>query len=165
MYSKVLSIKPSPLIPVALFDVGLDESEREALALAIKAQSGETIKLGKPVFPLMTWPGGLRPSMDTFVTKESWLIFDLLQLTGDWLSVPCKFWPNFSEYLQMSEFCKNIPMINDSAERGCHLITKFMDGVKDKEARQDLIQCIQHYRSIMQGNLTKKSLEENMPKF
>ena len=145
------------MIPLSLCDSGLSDDEREKLGKAILSQPREAIKLGKPKFPDMVWPG-VRPSVAHFVTPDSWLLFDLLELTGEWLSVPCKFWPNFGEYSKLEEFCHNLPTVNDSAERGCHLITQFMNQVHSEEARQDLLQCVEHWRRIIEPDLSKKSL-------
>ena len=145
------------MIPLSLCDSGLSDDEREKLGKAILSQPREAIKLGKPKFPDMVWPG-VRPSVAHFVTPDSWLLFDLLELTGEWLSVPCKFWPNFGEYRKLEEFCHNLPTVNDSAERGCHLITQFMNQVHSEEARQDLLQCVEHWRRIIEPDLSKKSL-------
>ena len=65
---------------------------------------------GKPKFPDMVWPDA-RPSVAYFVTKDSWLIFDLLELSGEFMSVPCQFWSNFGEYRKLEEFCLNIPTL------------------------------------------------------
>ena len=41
------------------------------------------------------------------------------------------------------------PNPHDSAERGCHMIIEYMKKVRSEEARQDLLQCVQFWRSIM----------------
>ena len=48
---------------------------------------------------------------------------------------------------------------NSSAERGCHLITEFMNQVHSEDARQDLVQCVQYWRSMIQSDLSKESLK------
>ena len=144
------------MITVALCDSGLCDEEREQLAKAIQSQPRGEVMPGKPKFPDMVWPDA-RPSVAYFVTKDSWLIFDLLELSGEFMSVPCQFWSNFGEYRKLEEFCLNIPTLNDSAERGCHMITEYMNKVHSEEARQDLLQCVQFWRSIM-PDLSKESL-------
>ena len=47
----------------------------------------------------------------------------------------------------------------DSAERGCHFITEFMNQVHSEDARQDLVQCVQYWRSMIQSDLSKESLK------
>ena len=145
------------MIPVALCDDELPAEEREELARTICDTPRKPVKLGKPTFPVMTWPGD-RPSEAYFVTNESWLIFDILELPGDWLKVPSMYWDNMSEYNKLKSFCNNLPSLNDCAERGVHLITQFIDQVQDEEGRQDLLQCVQHWRKNV-GDLSKKELE------
>ena len=120
------------MIPLALCDSGLSSDEREELAREILKQPREEVKPGKAKFPVMVW-SDTRPSLAYFVTPDSWLIFQLLDLNGEWLAVPCSFWSNFAEYRKLEEFCLSMP--NDSAERGCHLITEFMNQVHSEDAR------------------------------
>ena len=146
------------MVPLGLCDTSLGDDEREELAKAILSHPRQNIELGRPKVPDMMWPG-VRPSLAYFVTANSWLVFDLLQLTGEFLSVPCSYWPNFGEYKKLEEFCLNLPSVNDSAERGCHLITEFMNQVHSDEARQDLIQCVQYWRKLIKPDFYKKSLK------
>ena len=147
------------LIPLALCDTELSDSEREELAQAILSQPREEVKPGKPKFPDMIWPDE-RPRLAYFVTADSWLMFDLLQLSGEWLSVPCSYWDNFAEYRKFRDFCLSMPCTNDSAERGCHLITEYMNKVCSEDARQDLVQCVQHWRSMINSDLSKLDLDK-----
>ena len=98
-------------------------------------------------------------SREDRVKKMSYHIYNILQLTGEFLSVPCSYWPNFGEYKKLEEFCLNLPSVNDSAERGCHLITEFMNQVHSDEARQDLVQCVQYWRKLIKPDFYKKSLK------
>ena len=58
----------------------------------------------------------------------------------------------------MNTFVKNLPVINDSAERGMALIKAFIDKVHSDEDRQDLIQVIQNYRQKL-TDLSKDTLK------
>ena len=147
------------MTPLALCDSGLTSDEREELAREILKQPREEVKPGKPKFPVMVW-SDTRPSLAYFVTPDSWLIFQLLDLSGEWLVVPCHLWSNFAEYRKLEEFCLGMPCTNDSAERGCHLITEFMNQVHSEDARQDLVQCVQYWRSMIKSDLSKESLKK-----
>ena len=105
------------LVPLALCDEGLTAEEREELALAIHKTPKIEIKTGKPKFPNLEYKlGEPRPKLSSFVTENSWLIFQILGIEGDFLSVPMKYWPGLSEYKKFEYFCKNLPVLNDSAE-------------------------------------------------
>ena len=58
----------------------------------------------------------------------------------------------------MNTFVQNLPVINDSAERGMALIKAFIDKVHCDEDRQDLIQVIQNYRQKL-TDLSKDTLK------
>ena len=62
--------------------------------------------MGKPVFPILDWSGGVeRPDLSLFINSKSWLIFDLLEFRGpqDWLLLSYNQWEIFSEYKQFKE--------------------------------------------------------------
>ena len=59
----------------------------------------------------------------------------------------------------MNTFVQNLPVINDSAERGMALIKAFIDKVHHSdEDRQDLIQVNQNYRQKLK-DLSKETLK------
>ena len=102
---------------LALCDSGLSSDEKEELAREILKQPREEVKPGKAKFPVMVW-SDTRPSLAYFVTPDSWLIFQLLDLNGEWLAVPCSFWSNFA--LLSTENWKNFvsvcPMTQQNAD-------------------------------------------------
>ena len=71
---------------------------------------------------LKVWPEGeSRPSLAKFVTKDSWLMFFLLDLMNDpedveWLSQDVKNWrgPGYNRFIQ---YVRNIDVVNDCSER------------------------------------------------
>ena len=102
---------------------GSGQEEREKLAKTIHGMPRGQVKMGKPeilpdvVFSLL--PDPCVPSLSTFVTPNSWGLFDMLGLSGpnDWLLAPCSVWSVFTEYRAIQTFVKNVPVINDIAER------------------------------------------------
>ena len=119
----------------------------------------EKIELGRGEFPTLSWPGE-RPSLEEFVDKGSWLIFDLCGIEGtpEWLKIPSQLWPEFEDFRKMNTYVKNLSVINDSAERGMALIKSFIDKVHNEEDKQDLIQLIQNFRQKV-TDLSKDSLK------
>ena len=65
----------------------------------------------------------------------------------------------FSEYRALQTFVKNMPVTNDIAERGCHMITEFANRVKSAEARSNLLQVVSEHRAQVKG-FTKDQLEK-----
>ena len=71
------------LVTLALGDRNLSNEERERMAKILHASPRNPIDMGKPVFPILDWSGGVeRPDLSVFINSKSWLIFDLLELTG-----------------------------------------------------------------------------------
>ena len=77
---------------------------------------------------------------------------------NDWLLLPSNLWPLFPPYQEFEEFVSNMSVTNDIAERGCHLITEFVNRVQSDEAREALVQCVAHHRAQVKG-FSKKDLE------
>ena len=129
------------------------------MAKAIYDLLRERIEMGRGEFPQLSWPGE-RPSLEVFVDKSSWLIFNLCGIEGkpDWLKIPSQHWQEFEDFRKMNTFVQNLPVINDSAERGMALIKAFIDKVHSDEDRQDLIQVIQNYRQKLK-DLSKETLK------
>ena len=97
--------------------------------------------------------------MSDFVSSDSWLVFDMLGLTGsqDWLTVPPNLWENFCEFRKLREFAENISVCNDIAERGVALITGFINMAESEEQKQALLQVVEHHRALV-TNTNKSSL-------
>ena len=151
------------MIPLALLSHSLPVSELEALARALHKCSRADPKIGKPVFPTITiflMPYPTPPSLFSFVTEDSWAIMDRLGLGGpnDWLLLPQHLWPLFPPYLKLQEFAQNLSVSNCIAERGCHLITEFVNRVDSPEAREALCDCVAYHREMVK-DFSKKSLE------
>ena len=94
------------------------------------------------------------------------MIFRILGIGDrDWLEallfLPCSKWSQVSNYKKFVEFCENLTVTNDVAERGIALITGYMDRVKDEEVRQDLLLNVSHWRKAV-SDLNKASLA-NLP--
>lgn len=56
-----------------------------------------------------------KPSLAAFVNKRSWLLFNLLDIEGAWLSEHPAVWPDSEEFSK--RFCKVMIVVNDPAER------------------------------------------------
>ena len=146
----------------SLVDSGLQDNQREEMAKKLHSMERREIKLGKPEFPLVEFMGEeiALPDMSSFITSDSWLVFDLLGLTGsqDWLTIPSCLWSSFQEYQKVKEFVDNIYVCNDIAERGVALITSCIDKVESEEQRQALVQVVEFHRSLV-TNVNKSSLK------
>ena len=102
----------------------------------------------------------MRQNMDTLVTSDSWLVFQLLGLDGpqDWLQTPASLWHLFAEFKKFKELAFNISVTNDIAERGIHLMSDFISHCETEDQRQALFQCVEYHRELV-PNTTKKNLK------
>ena len=124
----------------SLCDKGLENSRREGLAKALHAQPRNKIESGKPTFTdVESGPEIKMPQLATFVSQESWIIFNILNLndTQDWLLVSADLWENYDEYKELKEFAMNLTVKNDIAEKGIAMITQFIN--KSEEQRSALL--------------------------
>ena len=95
---------------------------------------------GKPTFPdVESGPEIKMPQLATFVSQESWIIFNILNLndTQDWLLVSADLWENYDEYKELKEIAMNLTVKNDIAEKGIAMITQFIN--KSEEQRSALL--------------------------
>ena len=157
---------------LALCDKGLEDVERKNIALTIftKAQVDKKFETGKPEFPTIGWGTNGPPAISSFITEESWLLFNLCGIkTRQWLMalyyLPCEMWGNVTEYAKYESVVTNMAIINDSGERALSMMDKYYNKIrgsseeKEKE-RQDLLQVVQHYRrenpDLLKASLAKK---------
>ena len=149
------------LVILALADSQLEADEKEEMAKVLHSIPRVPIMMGRPKFPVLDWRNMelARPSLSSLVTSSSWLLFDILDLSGpqDWLQLPSNMWTMFSEYRKLVEFATNLPVTNDLAERGIHLITEYINKSANEDQRQALLQVVEYHRDLV-PNLTKKNL-------
>ena len=160
-YRHLWYLAPQTVV-LALADPHLEDGQKEEMARKLHGLKRVEILGGKPVFPQVDLSGeqGLLPDMASFVTSDSWLIFDILGLTGaqDWLSIPASLWDNFQEFRIFKEFCENLSVCNDIAERGVALITSYINKVESEEQRQAMLQVVEFHRALV-TTTTKSSLK------
>ena len=153
------------LVTMALVDTGLTSIQREELAKAIHAiPKPDEPRKGKPKFPNLTFfliPHPQPPPLASLVTVHSWAIFNRLGLKGcnDWLLAPSSLWHLFTEYRKLEDFVKNLTVFNNIAERGCTLMTEFVNRVRSEESRQALVLSVAYHRKLVSG-FNKSNLEK-----
>ena len=129
------------LLPLALTDRELEDSSKEAIARTLHSTERTALSTGKPTFPVLPFgPAAARLNMASLVSSESWLVLDLLQMTGkqDWLTSPASTWHKSTDFLTLKEFALNLVVVNDLAERGIHLATDYINRVRSEELKQAL---------------------------
>ena len=135
VYRHMWYITPQ-LLPLALTDMELDDLSKEAIARALYSKERIVISTGKPTFPILAYgPSAARLDMGSLVSSESWLVFDLLEMTGkqDWLTSPAATWDQSADFLILKEFSLHLVVVNDLAEQGIHLATDYVNRVGSEE--------------------------------
>ena len=94
---------------------------------------------------------GIKSCLSSFVGEGSWLLFDIcgVETKPEWLLIPSKHWETFEDFRRMKEFAENLPVTNDTAERGMALIKTYIDKVCDESDKQDLIQLVANWRKAV----------------
>ena len=141
------------VIPFCLLDENVIEKEKREVCSAllnIMGQKENSIKYEKiKMEPCINIKKKVRPSLSKFIDKSSLLIFDILGHDSErleWLQLPSKSWPLMSAFREFRDFVKNIPVVNDSAERNVALLKSFISTSTDESLRQDLFLSIEKKR-------------------
>ena len=74
-------------------------------------------KTGKPVFVHID-----RSTMLLYlIGPESWFLVTALNISHDWLSLPCREWETIGDFCCARDFVRTVKDVNDAAERGVKL--------------------------------------------
>ena len=121
------------LVVFGLFDCNLADEERKEMAIKLLASPRpRQFPPGKPRFPrnLMS----RRPSLDSFVGKRSWSLFEKLHAVGNWLQLEVGDWSKTDEYKRMRSCLSDLKVVNDLAERCVKDIQEYADLAKDSSS-------------------------------
>ena len=121
------------LVVLALASEEVPAAELKNLATTLDSvPRPESFFPGKPVFPgpgftqnNTIWVNDNIPSLSTFVSERSWLLFNLLDMgpaESEWLQVEVHQWHLFSGFRKFRDFVRGLTVVNDPAERGVKLI-------------------------------------------
>ena len=91
-----------------------------------------------------------------FVTSQSWVFFDTIKMSADWLVQPPAEWEKSEDYRKAESFVKTVKVVNDSAERGIKLASDYAKSLtKESSMRQKIFQAVEWHRKERPDN--KKS--------
>ena len=115
------------LVPITIGSDKVTIGEKKAIAKTLIAVKDDfdikKVDTDYTKFDVMKiWPEtSSRPSLSKFVTKDSWLMFHLLDLLDDpdkteWLNQDVKQWRG-AGYERFVKFVRNVDVVNDCSER------------------------------------------------
>lgn len=146
-----------PLIVFSLFDDALDLDIKQAIAQKLsQTLRPESFETGKPAFPEMKSEDIM---LQEFVGPSSWLLFERLHMTGDWLTLPAPLWDTAAEYIAMSAIVKHIAVVNDAAERGIKDIQDYANVAQDGTHRERIV-LVTHAHRKMIPDFKKKEMDK-----
>ncbi len=136
------------LVVFGLWDQSLPANQRKAMAkklIRVAPADDFVWRPGKPAMP-RNLPN--RFQLCSRVGQRSWLIFHLLDASGDWLQQPVRSWNDDAEYKRMGEFLKDLSVVNDSAERCVKDITEYAVMARDSAHREDILLVVNDHRFV-----------------
>jgi hypothetical protein len=114
-------------------------------------------KLGLPHFPHFA----ATTKLSSLIGKQSWLLFQVLGISSDWLQLSPSLWQSDDAYQKIAMVARNFKVVNDLAERAVKLITTFSTTIiKDETQKQCLLQIVEYHRSQI-PDFNKSSLCSN----
>ena len=145
------------LVVLCLFSNKVDENTKEAMASKIVSfAKPKTFALEKPKVPIMD----IGTTLPSLVGPNSWLLFDVMGDTGDWLLKSSDMWENDHHYVETRAFVRSMKVVNDSSERGVKLIQDFCNVITvDSEKRRHLLKSVQSSRTKF-PNFKKETLNQ-----
>ena len=142
------------LVISGLFDVHLADAERKAIKLCSQANP-RNFTPAKPKFPKNLLTND--PHLESFIGPKSWLLFDKLGANGAWLNTDPGEWLSDEEYQRMSNFIRDLKVVNDLAERCVKDIQDYKNTANDAVHRDEILTVASDHRGVFQ-DLRKQSL-------
>jgi hypothetical protein len=132
------------ITPLALFSNLVSDAEKKQIARQLlRMKDDAPLQLGVPTFPELA----STTKLSSLIGKQSWLLFQLLEITPDWLKLSPSQWHSDDMYHKAATVVKHCRVVNDLAERAVKLITDFATTLtKDETQRQYLLQVVEHHR-------------------
>lgn len=101
-------------------------------------------------------------NLHDFVSSKTMKFFDRFDISTEFLSFDPSQWQQREDYKKGFDTCKNVHVINDSAERAVKLFSDYNEKLtRNEEQKQYIPKVVQHYRQIFASH--KKSDLESEP--
>ena len=147
------------LVVFSLFDKYLPNEERKAIASQLSRQRRPAqFHPGKPKFCSYLMRDDV--CLESFVGEKSWLLFDKLDASGNWLNDEPETWENDSEYCRISLFLRDLKVVNDLAERCVKDVQEYKNFSHDSSHRDEILMVASDHRKIFR-DLRKHKLMDN----
>lgn len=154
------------LIGLSFFDSTINLETKRKMVESLE-------KPGHPDNPKRTYINNIELSNATlanFVTNNTYDFFNILfhdtEISYNFLKEDPSTWNNNKDYVKAKKIVEGLKIVNDIAERGISLITKFNPVLTHQEnQKQYLIQCMaDNYNKLDLKHITKQKLLEFLKK-
>ena len=109
--------------------LGIDQDEDGDAVITLRKRSGSWY--GKPEFPELEETGSY--NISDYIRPDSIGFFTILGLDTDFLEESVKDWAASPTYQAAKAAVKNLPVVNDAAERGVKITSDFLDSARNEE--------------------------------
>ena len=117
-----------------------DDDKSRIAAKLMSLPRPDKIKFVYPAFPKLSD----KTELWDLVTSDSWQMFDILQMSPDWLALPPAEWDTNPDYIEFRNFVKTLKVTNDCAERGVKVATDYSKSLtKDSQERTKIYQVVE----------------------
>ena len=89
------------------------EIKEEMAKTLLQTSKSEVFRTGKPVFVQID----RSTKLFDLIGPESWLLFTALNISHDWLSLPCREWETLGDFCYARDFGRTVKVVNNAAER------------------------------------------------
>ena len=137
--------------------LGLDQDEDGDAVLKLRQRSGSWY--GKPEFPELEETESY--DISDYIGPDSIGFFTILGLDTDFLEESVKDWAASPTYQAAKAAVKNLPVVNDAAERGVKITSDFLDSARNEERIQTVLQVAENDRRKM-PNQRKRHMSEKI---
>ena len=87
--------------------------------------------------------------LSDYIGPDSIGFFTILGLDTDFLEESVKDWAASPTYQAAKAAVKNLPVVNDAAERGVKITSDFLDSARNEERFQTVLQVVENDRRKM----------------
>lgn len=100
-------------------------------------------------------------SLEDFIDRRSFFLFSALNIDVSFLDEPIDVWESLASYKNGKEKTKNLPVVNDPAERAVKLAIEFSHTItNDEEDKQRLFTTVSRNRKAL-PNCNKRTIYES----
>ena len=132
------------VVVFALFSNNVSNDTKQSIAMRLSScEKPQCFRKGKPLFPAIQE----ETTLADLVGPESYLLFETLAISTDWLSEPVLSWPAMEDFQVADTYVKSLKVVNDIAERGVKMMSDYANKITtDNNQRQHLLQAVEYHR-------------------